>query len=505
MEKLIPDGTVSDMILRRMLSPLLMSAPLAAIMAAGCAPLPSVGPRPIPRAPESIAASHSIGSAAADATWPVDNWWQAYADRQLGALIAEGLANSPDVAAAAARFRRTAGLAQQSGAATLPSLDVNAQTSVEKQSYNNGFPKEFLPQGWQDTGVVSATLAFDLDIWGRNRAALAAATSEERAAAIDARQAQLMLATSIASAYVDLARLFEEHDVRAAELDVRSASQRLVSQRQVNGLETRGSVRQADSQVATARATLAGVDQAIAVRRNQLAALVGAGPDRGLAITRPALAGPVAAGLPEDVTTNLVGRRPDIVAARERMEAAASRIKVARADFFPAIRLTALVGVQSLGIENLDKTGSSYGKAGPAISLPIFHGGALQGNYRVQRAGFDEAVANYDRTVLAAYQDVADAVSGRRLLAQRLVDSRAALVAAEDAYAIAQARYRGGLSTYLDVLTVEDRLLQARLAHAALSASARSVDIDLIRALGGGFAPVTPPAAAHTAKDAPNG
>lgn len=501
MEKLIPDGTVFNMTLRRLLSPLLISAPIAVIMAAGCAPLPAVGPRPLPRAPESVAASQSIGPAGAQAAWPVDSWWQVYGDPQLGALIAEGLANSPDVAAAAARFRRAGGVAQQSSAATLPSLDVNGQANVEKQSYNNGFPKEFLPQGWQDTGVLSATLAFDLDIWGRNRAALAAATSEERAAAIDARQAQLMLATSIASAYVDLARLFEERDVHQAELEIRSASQRLVAQRQVNGLETRGSVRQADSEVATARATLAGADQAIAVRRNQLAVLVGAGPDRGLAIVRPALRGPAAAGLPDDVTTDLVGRRPDIVAARERLEAAASRIKVARADFFPAIRLTALVGVQSLGLENLDKTGSSYGKAGPAISLPIFHGGALQGNYRVQRAGYDEAVALYDRTVLVAYQEVADAVTGRRLLAARLVDSRAALAAAEDAYAIAQARYRGGLSTYLDVLAVEDRLLQARLAHAALNAAARGIDIDLVRALGGGFTPLP----ANLAKDVPNG
>ena len=508
MKKLIPDGTVFNMISWRFLSPLLASASLA-VAVSGCAPMPKVGPKPVPRAPESVAAARSLDYAGALAAWPVDSWWQAYGDPQLGALIAEGLANSPDVAAAAARFRRAGGLAQQSRGATLPSLDVNAQANLEKQSYNNGFPKEFLPQGWNDTGIASATLAFDLDLWGRNRAALAAATSEERAAAIDARQAQLMLATSIASAYVDLARLFEERDVHQAELNVRTASQKLVTQRQVNGLETRGSTRQSDSEVATARATLAGTDQAIAMRRNQLAVLIGAGPDRGLAIARPALAGPVAAGLPEDVTTDLVGRRPDIAAARERVEAAASRIKVARADFFPAIRLTALVGVQSLGVENLDKTGSSYGKVGPAISLPIFHGGALQGNYRVQRAGYDEAVANYDRAVLAAYQEVADAVTGRRALARRLVDSRAALAAAEDAYGIAQARYRGGLSTYLDVLSVEDRLLQARLAHAALIASARSVDIDLIRALGGGFTPVSrnsaAPAAAHTAKDVPNG
>ncbi len=493
-----------------LLKPAMLAAGLAAMLAVACAPLPATGPKPMPRPPESVAAAQSLPGSA-EGAWPDERWWQAYGDAQLDALIAEGMASSPDVAAAAARLRRAGGLAQQAGAARLPSVDVNGQANAEKQSYNNGFPKEFLPQGWQDTGQLAASLGFDLDLWGRNRAALAAATSEKRAAAIDARQAHLMLATAIASAYVDLARLFEERDVRQGELDTRTATQRLVAQRQANGLETRGSQRQADSQAAAARAALAAADQAIAVRRNQIAALVGAGPDRGLALARPALirpalSGPASGGLPEGVTTDLVGRRPDIAAARARVEAAASRIKVARADFFPAIRLNALVGVQSLGLENLFAGGSSYGRAGPAISLPIFHGGALQGRYRAERASYDEAVADYDRTVLAAYQQAADAVSGRRLLAEQLARSAEALAAAEDAYAVAQSRYRGGLSSYLDVLTVEDRLLQARLAHASVAAAARAIDIDLVRALGGGFAPAAAFApAANSAKDAPNG
>jgi outer membrane protein TolC len=133
----------------------------------------------------------------------------------------------------------------------------------------------------------------------------------------------------------------------------------------------------------------------------------------------------------------------------------------------------------------------------------------LQGRYRVERASYDEAVADYDRTVLAAYQQTADAVNGRRLLAEQLARSSEALAAAEDAYAVAQSRYRGGLSSYLDVLTVEDRLLQARLAHAGTAAAARAIDIDLIRALGGGFGAgsvsAATPAAANSAKDDPNG
>jgi len=217
--------------------------------------------------------------------------------------------------------------------------------------------------------------------------------------------------------------------------------------------------------------------------------LLGAGPDRGLAIARPTLPVPAAQGLPADITTDLVGRRPDIAAARERVQAAASRINVAHADFFPAIRLSAMFGVQALGLGNLFESDATYGRAGPAISLPIFHGGAIQGRYRGARATYDEAVATYDQTVLTAYQQVADAVTSQRAAGQRLAEAQTALAASQDAYDIARQRYDGGLSNYLDVLTVQDRLLQARLAVAGLQASLRSVDIALIRALGGGFQP----------------
>ena len=461
-----------------------------ALVLAGCAAVPDLGPKPTPRAPETIAADRSLP--AGSAAWPHDAWWRDYGDPQLTALIEEGLKASPDVATAAARYRRAAGLSQQTGAALLPTLDVRGQATLDKQSYNNGFPRDFVPKGWQDTGQIAASFNFDLDLWGKNRAALAAATSEQRAAGIDVRQAELLLTTGIASAYVDLARLFTLREVRTAELTIRESSRKLVSDRVRNGLDTRGNLAQAEAQTATARGALTAADQAIALRRHQIAMLVGAGPDRGLEIARPTLSVASLRGLPTGVTTDLIGRRPDIVAARERVEAAASRIKVARADFYPAINLSALVGVQSLGLSNLIAGDSLFGSVGPAATLPIFHGGALAGQYRGARAQYDEAVAAYDRSVLTAYQEAADAVTSQQMVARRLTDARAALTASTEAYDIARRRYQGGLSTYLDVLTVEDRLVQARTAVAELEAAARTADVALVRALGGGFTKEVP-------------
>lgn len=468
----------------------LVAGLLPGLLLAGCAAgVAGSGPLASPHSADAIAASQSL-AVKADAAWPADGWWQAFGDAQLDALITEGLAQSPDVAAAAARLARAEGVVRQAGAATLPTLDGQGQATVDKQSYNNGFPKAFVPQGWLDNGRVAASLSYDLDLWGKNRAALAAATSDAHAAAIDGQQARLLLSVGIASAYVDLARLFAEQDVRTSALAMRQATLDLVKQRLANGLDARGSLRQAEAQVATAQADLSAAEEAIALRRHQLAALLGAGPDRGLAIARPAFAAAVLAndGLPAGVTTDLVGRRPDIAAARDRVEAAASRIKVARAAFFPAISLRALIGVQALGLDNLFVSDSTMGSAGPAISLPLFHGGELRGRYGSARATYDEAVADYDRTVLAAYQQTADAVTSRRLAGAQLADAQRALAAMEDAHALARRRYEGGLSTYLDVLAVEDRLLQARQAAALLDARVRTLDIALIRALGGGFA-----------------
>jgi len=481
------------------MSRLTLAAAMAASLTA-CAAVPNLGARPQIRSAATMAAERSLATPTS-ADWPDGDWWESYGDVQLAQLIDEGLKGSPDAVAAAARFRRAQGLAQAAGGSLLPSLDAQGKGGVEKQSYYLGIPPAFVPHGWKDTGQAALNFSFDLDVWGRNRAALAAATSEAEAARIEQDQARLMLTTSIAAAYADLARLYAERDVQAAAIELRLATQKLVSDRVRTGLDTRAELKQADAGVPQARAELAEIDEMIALGRNQLAALVGAGPDRGLTIARPLLTSLHRPGLPAQVTTDLIGRRPDIVAARARTEAAASRIKVARADFYPSISLGALVGVQSIGLENLTKGGSLFGNAGPAVSLPIFHGGALSGRYREARARYDEAVADYDKTVIGAYREVADAVTSQRALADRLDQSRQALADSEEAYSIARKRYQGGLSTYLDVLTAEERVLQARRFVANLGARAFALDVMLVRALGGGFTTTT----AHLAKDRPNG
>jgi|AraplaCL_Cvi_mCL_1032061.scaffolds.fasta_scaffold00023_220 NodT family efflux transporter outer membrane factor (OMF) lipoprotein len=468
-----------------------MTSRLATLLAFGAlAPLaacaPNLGDKPVPRSAASLAAVQSLPNQGGQ--WPGDNWWKAYNDPQLDQLIDEGLAGSPDIASAAARLARAQGLAEGAGAALGPSLGVEATGGKTKQSYNFGIPPAFVPKGWKNYGVANLKFGFDLDLWGKNRAALRAATSDQDAARVEMAEARLTLASAIAASYADLARLYAEHDVAEEAVRIQEDTAGLVGNRVRSGLDNEGQRHQAEAAVPAARADLSQIDEQISLTRNQIAALIGAGPDRGLAIARPKISALSTLALPPSAGIDLVGRRPDVVAARARVESAAERIKVAKAAFYPDISLSALVGMEALGFGNVFKSGSSYGNVGPAFSLPLFDSGKRAGDYRVARADYDAAVANYDKTLIGALQDVANAVASRNALGSQARDARTSLADSQQAYDVARLRYKAGLSNYLDVLTAEQALIVARRRDADLTARAFTLDVALVRALGGGYA-----------------
>jgi len=191
--------------------------------------------------------------------------------------------------------------------------------------------------------------------------------------------------------------------------------------------------------------------------------------------------------LPPKLALDLLGRRPDIVAARLRTEAAAKRIDQQKAGFYPSVNLMALIGVQSLGIDKLGKSGSDIGSFGPAISLPIFNTERLQGQLRGAHAEYDAAVSIYNATLSNALHEVADATVSRKALEGEFASARAAVAAAAEAHGIVSMRYKGELATYLDVLSAEDQLISARRGLADIKTRAMVLDVALVRALGGGF------------------
>jgi NodT family efflux transporter outer membrane factor (OMF) lipoprotein len=450
-----------------------------------CAILPKTGEAPKPKPPAAYATSESFTAPAAD--WPKLDWWRAYGDAGLDQLIDEALRTAPSMAEARARVERAQADLGTARASLFPSLSLNGAVVETKQSYNAGIPPSFVPHGYNDFGQGTLNFNYEFDFWGKNRAAVAAATSEARAAAADAAEARLTLSTAVAGAYADLARLYAERDVAERAVQSRQETLDLVVRRVTDGADNRSASSQAQAGVATAKAQMAEIDEDIGLTRDRLADLMGEGPDRGLAIARPGPTMIQAFGLPPSLAADLIGRRPDVVAARWRAEADAKRIGVAKAQFYPDINLVADLGFEALHLHNFFEAGSDIGSVGPAATLPIFEGGRLRANLRGAEADYADAVATYDATLTQALQEVADAAQSERALGERLSQSQAALAANEDAYRIAKLRYEGGLSDYQSVLLAEDGVLVDRRVVVDLQARAFALDIQLVKALGGGF------------------
>jgi len=419
--------------------------------------------------------------------WPNECWWQDYSDTQLDGLIEEALVNSPDMMIAEARLHRAEANSQIAGAALFPQLDANASATGEKMSYNYITPQSATPDGFKDYARLTLDFSWEIDFWGKNKAALAAATSEVEVRKADIAQARLLLSTAIASSYAELSRLFAARDITVKTAQVHNKTAIMFSERFANGLETKGSVRQADALLKASEGELLFIDEQIRMQRNRLSALIGAGPDRGLTIERPKVNLKRVFGIPAELAANLLGRRPDIVAARHAVEAQLHQIDQKKAEFYPNVNLVAFTGFNSLEIGRLTQGGSEIYGVGPAISLPIFNAGRLQGQLSSAQASYQEAVAIYDRTVTQALQEVADACFSQKSLSNRLRKSEDVVTAATEAFRIANNRYNGGISNYLEVLYAEEFLLTNLQTLTYLQSRAFTLDVSLIKALGGGY------------------
>ncbi len=451
----------------------------------GCAILPS--PDQLARVKPVSDFQTVVSFSAPLCDWPSERWWQAYGDPQLNLLVDEALRDSPDIAAASARLRRATAFSTISYAALMPHVSANASVMEQKLSYNHLLPRNATPDGWQDYGQATLNFNWELDFWGKNRAGFAAATSQLEANRAEFAQVRLNLAAAITMNYAELARLFSARDIVVHSVKIRSKTSDLFFERFSNGMENKGSLSEAKARFAGTQGELLLIDEQIAVQRNRLAALLGAGPDRALAIKRPVINLNSRFGFPAELATNLLGRRPDVIAARLLTEAQLSRIDQKKAEFYPNVNLGAFIGVQSLGLNMLSKSGSDIGGIGPAISLPLFTAGRLQGELRGTVETYNEAVANYNGTVTHALEDVANAGLSIKSLATQLDKSKEAVEAASEAHRVARNRYEGGLANYLEVLYSEDTLLLSQRILTTLQSRAFTLDVTLQRALGGGY------------------
>jgi len=467
-------------------------APIAAMtMAAlaGCASTNGLAPSATVRDPNSLASKQSLANAAVTpAAWPKADWWRSLGDPQLDALIDEALGSAPTLKVAVARAGKALALADVSGAALLPRVEGSA-SSVRQRYSENGLLPPPLGGSTQTLNRLQATLTWDLDLWGRNRSAYEAAIGTAHAADIDTHAARLALSTAIAQAYVQLQRAYLQLDVAKTTLAERERIYALTRDRNAAGIDSKLELKQAESALPATRERILQLSELIALTRNQLAALLGAGPDRALAITRPTARTLEPIALPSALPAELLGRRPDLMAQRWRIEAARKDIDAAKAEFYPNVNLIAFIGLQSLNAGSLFSAASRAPGIGPAVTLPIFDGGRLRGNLAATDADHDVAVEQYNQAIADALRDVVDQLTSRRSVDEQRREQRLALSTAREAYDLAVLRYREGLGNYLQVLSAEQPLLVQESLDADLRARELAVSIDLIRALGGGYEP----------------
>ena len=470
-------------------------ATLLLVLLAGCASTNGLKPQATLAGADSLSASESLAGVHADAAaWPAQDWWAQLGDPQLDQLIGEALAGSPSLQVTLARARQASALAQAAESPLSPRVDSSLSLTRERFPDNGLIPPPYAG-GWGSLDQLQATLSWDLDFWGKNRAAFEQALGQARASAVDAQAARLALSVDIAHAYVQLLRAYLQLDVTQATVQQRERVYALTRERNAAGLDSRLELRQAEAAVPAAREQVVQLNELIELTRHQIAALMGQGPDRGLAIARPSPMRSADAVLPSRVPSQLLGRRPDIVAQRWRVESARKGIRVAQTQFYPDVNLTAFIGFQNLGTSGFLSLGSRQVGAGPALSLPLFDAGQRRANLAAADAQYDVAVEQYNQTLAEALREVVDQLSSFRSLAQQRSEQQQALAASRDAYDLAVLRYREGVGNYLQVLSAEAPLLTQESLEADLRARALDLSINLVRALGGGFEQSTAPLA----------
>lgn len=470
-----------------------LAVTVATVSLAGCARLP-IGIEPQARMfdTNSLDAGSAVRTAADSGTpWPAAAWWKAYGDPQLSTLVEQATTGNPTLRMADARIVRARALADGAKSSLWPSISAGAALTYEHFTENQFYRPPYAGEEyWNNRSTFD--LFYNLDLWGKNRAALAAALDNVRVADAEARVVKLSLETAVVRTYIQLSLQFIVQDIARSTLRQRQDILAITQKRLAAGLATEFERSQAESPVPAARAELERVSETIDLLRNQLSALAGKGPGYGEQISRPTLSLNVPIAVPSALPADLVGRRPDVAAQRWRVESAGKNIKVAKAAFYPNINLSAFVGWTAIGFSKFLTGGSlSYGM-GPAISLPIFEGGRLRSQLGAVTADYDSAVECYNLTLIQALQDVSNSLVTMRSLERQRAEADQANALAERAYMIAVRGYRAGLTDYLNVLNAQNQTLIEALRIAQIQARRLDAHALLMQALGGGASADTP-------------
>jgi NodT family efflux transporter outer membrane factor (OMF) lipoprotein len=471
--------------------PIGLIASFMATLLAGCAAVPQSRPQVAPLTAVQVGLAGDRGAQIAS------NWWTALGDPQLDRIMTDALAGNPSLQQAMARLRQANAGIDAEKAGLLPQISADANEMRERLSGKYIIPPPYGGSG-QWIGMAQANLAWSLDFAGRQKALVNQAQAASMAAGLDVEAARISLSGAAASAYVNLARADVQVRIAAEFVASRQEALGLARVRVRNQLGSDFDLRAAETLLAEARQSQVRAEGDRRIMIHALAALAGRGADYYGTITPPVILVDRAIPLPKALPADLLGRRPDILAARARIESADAARRVAKADFYPNVDLRAFIGVSALGLGSLFTGGAATYGAGPAVHLPIFQGGQLRAQYRGAVAGIDVAIADYDARVVQAVREAADALSAIDTNAADVVQQKQIVAGLGETVRLDEARLRAGLGARLDILNAGDRLLAARQRMVDVEADGAIRRVQLLTALGGGFTPATTIAAADS-------
>lgn len=438
--------------------------------------------------PGSLEAGEAIHAADRDAGWPAADWWRVYRDPQLDAWIAAALAGNPTLAAAQARVREAQAMVRIAHSTELPQINGNLSLMRQQWPTNQFYGPGIIADAndWNNTGTLN--LSYHLDLWSKDKNATERALDVAHATSADARAARLEIEVNVVRTYISLSMNYALLDLAHDTLKRQEGLADLARKRLKGGIGTQLDVSQAEATLPDFERQIDTYEEGVELARHQLAALAGKGPGAGDSIGRPKLVLNGPGGLPSTMPAELIGRRPDVVAARWLVDAQARGIEVAKADFYPNVNLLATVGGFGVtqpfaGFLRAMNGGYSFG---PAISLPIFVGGRLRAQLGAAAAGYDQAVEHYNQTILRALKDISDLVVRTKSIETQKEDAARSVAINQRTYQLSREGFRRGLTDYVNVLIAQQQLLRAQDTAARIDAERLTIHALLIAALGGG-------------------
>ncbi len=412
-------------------------------------------------------------------------WWREFKDPQLDALIAQALVASPSLLQARARIMRAAAAEEAAGAAAKPSVGLGFDATRQRYTEHGLIPPP-LAGTQRTTASLQAGLSYDWDFFGRHQAQLAAAIGASRAAEADAAAASLMLAGQITRSYLALARILAQGRLLLLQLADSEQSLALVQQRFAAGLDNSQTLRAAELPLPELRRQALLLDGQASLLRHQLAAL-SVQPAAALNDLAPVMSLDSKPQSVSGIGLDLLGRRPDVVAARWRVEAATQQVSVARAQFYPNINLNAFAGFSAIGMDRLLQSGSRQFGFGPSLRLPLFDAGQLSAQLRGSAAEVDSAVASYNAALLEAVRDASDQLSSLQSLQLQQQEQGALLANSQANLVLARQRFDAGIGGRQAMLNARQALLLQQRASLELQGLTLEAQARLMVSLGGGW------------------